>query len=274
MEERLFAFGKNWQNFLKSVNQERINIAKSSLTDFLQMDNLAEKRFLDIGCGSGLFSYAAFLLGAKEIVSFDIDPFSVKCCQYFYDQAKRPAHWKILTGSVLNKNFISKLGQFDIVYSWGVLHHTGDMWRAIKNSSQLVKEGGHYYIAIYNKVYRPLSSEAWLKIKKIYNRLPKIGKAFLDLSYIAVFFILRVIKLQNPVQYIRNYRSFRGMNFFTDVRDWLGGYPYEFATKDEIVSYMQTNSPDLRLKKIKETNSIGNNWFLFQHRRNQERGAA
>ncbi|MCZ6594898.1 MAG: 50S ribosomal protein L11 methyltransferase, partial [Bacteroidetes bacterium] len=115
-----FSFGKNWQNFLKSFNDDRVKTAELSITEFLQLRSLQGKSFLDIGCGSGLFSYAAFNLGAKQIVSFNLDPFSVECCNYLHKKADSPNNWDIYEGSILDYNFISKLSKFDIVYSWGV----------------------------------------------------------------------------------------------------------------------------------------------------------
>jgi 2-polyprenyl-6-hydroxyphenyl methylase/3-demethylubiquinone-9 3-methyltransferase len=148
-----FSFGKNWENFIKNyLNNERIDEAKKALTNFLGINSFNGKTFLDIGCGSGLHSFAAYKLKAKKIVSFDIDPFSVECTKYFFKIAGEPKNWKIYQGSILDKKFIQKLGKFDIVYSWGVLHHTGDMWNAIKNAASLVKKNGLFYIAIYNKV--------------------------------------------------------------------------------------------------------------------------
>jgi len=150
MEERKrFSFGKNWQRFLNSLNEDRSKSAELSLTDFLRLDDLQDKTFLDVGCGSGLFSYAAFRLGARKMVSFDLNPFSVACCRYLHDQANSPDHWEVHEGSILDGIFCSKLGRFDIVYAWGVLHHTGDMWRAMKNAAELVNDGGYYNIAIY-----------------------------------------------------------------------------------------------------------------------------
>jgi len=153
MKERTtFSFGKNWQIFLKGLSEDRFRNAELSLIEFLNMDDLKGKSFLDIGCGSGLFSYAAFTLRADKIVSFDVDPFSVECCKYLHKKANHPGNWKIYEGSILSNNFISQLQTFDIVYAWGVLHHTGNMWQAIKNSLQLVNDNGLYYISIYNKL--------------------------------------------------------------------------------------------------------------------------
>ncbi len=260
---KTFSFGKNWQRFLKSLDEDRIRIARESVTEFLGLPDLKDKTFLDIGCGSGLFSYSAHALGAQRVVSFDYDLFSVECCRYMHEKAGHPANWTIYHGSVLDQASLKTLRQFDVVYSWGVLHHTGDMWQAIKNAAGMVKPGGLFHITIYNAVKRPISAQSWLKIKKLYNRLPKPGKYFLEAVYAVAYILLELINLRNPFAQIRSYKSARGMDWYTDIRDWLGGYPYEFASKDEILQFMQTHFPGYRLTNLRTTTGSGVNWFLF-----------
>ena len=115
-EETTFSFGKNWQFFLKHLNEDRVKNAEISLTDFMDLNSLQNKNFLDIGCGSGLFSYAAYRLGAKSIVSFDADPFSVACCRYLKQKATMPAHWQIFEGSILDKDFIFTYRDYEKEY--------------------------------------------------------------------------------------------------------------------------------------------------------------
>ena len=259
-----FSFGKNWQLFLKSCNEDRIRIARESLQEFTRLQDFHGKTFVDIGCGSGLFSLGAFQLGAERIISVDVDAFSVQCCQYLHEQARCPANWEIMEGSVLDEKFLYRLGVFDIVYSWGVLHHTGNMWQAIRNAANLVKKGGLYYIAIYNKMGGSIGSDFWLKIKKVYNFGPGFLRPILEFFYTAALLLREVVRGRNPMGYIRNYQKERGMNLATDVKDWLGGYPYEFASVDDIKTFMKTNFPEFQLINLKTTGSIGNNWFLFR----------
>ena len=145
-----FEFGNNWRRFLRVLNDERIYESEKNLKDFLQSESLVDKTFLDIGCGSGLSSLAARRLGAK-VLSFDYDPQSVNCTRelkrrYF----ENDQNWEILSGSVLDPDYLKSLGSFDIVYSWGVLHHTGAMWDALENAKINTKVNGKLYIAIYN----------------------------------------------------------------------------------------------------------------------------
>jgi 2-polyprenyl-3-methyl-5-hydroxy-6-metoxy-1,4-benzoquinol methylase len=270
-QQQNFSFGRNWKNFLESLDEDRLDIAAESLTEFLGLSDLRGKSFLDIGCGSGLFSYAAFKLGAERIVSFDLDPFSVQCCRHLHDLADRPPNWEIHEGSILDKAFVSPLGNFDIVYSWGVLHHTGNMWESIINSGELVAPNGHYYIALYNKITSRRGSPAWvhsfwLWVKRLYNAHPLLGKFVLEPAAMGAYLAMVAARLENPVKHVRNYRSHRGMRWSTDATDWLGGYPYEFATVEEVFKFVSTKFPDFVLTNIKTTSGRGLNWYLFQRR--------
>lgn len=262
----VFPFGKNWQRFLSSIGEEQIGQACQSLKSFMEVPNLADKSFVDIGCGSGLFSYAAFLLGARQIVSIDIDPFSVSCVQYLHEKAGQPSHWTIHQGSALDAKFLSELGTFDIVYSWGVLHHTGRMWQAVKNSAGLVSAKGLYYIALYNKVEGRFGSRMWMRIKRFYNVSPKPVKWLIQLLFILIRHVGRnILRLKNPFEVLRNFGAGRGMRWRSDMIDWLGGYPYEYATVEEVFAFMKKGFPLFTLINIKTEPGLGNNWFLFRN---------
>lgn len=262
-----FEFGKNWTAFLAHLNEDRILKAEESLCEMLETGKLEGKRFLDIGSGSGLFSLAAKRLGA-EVRSFDYDPYSVACTaelknRYFPDDAS----WQIGQGSALDEEFLGSLGKFDVVYSWGVLHHTGKMWDALENASRLVENGGKLFIALYNDTGS--QADRWRWIKKTYCKLPKALRTPYTILAMLPDETKRLIgftikgKPFGYVEYLKNYRNGRGMNHWRDMVDWVGGYPYEVATPDEIFEFYKAKG--FRLTKLRTGGvGLGCNEFVFE----------
>ena len=257
-----FAFGRNWSRFLSVLTETRIRDAELSLRTMLEVEDLRGKSFLDVGSGSGLLSLAARRLGAT-VSSFDYDPQSVMCAhelrrRYFPDDA----HWHVEEGSVLNANYMDAKGQFDIVYSWGVLHHTGNMWQALENVSLSVAPAGQLYIAIYND--QGALSIWWRRVKKAYCS-GILGKAIVCgvlIPFLVVGGAARdVLGGRNP--FARYFRpTTRGMSAFYDWFDWLGGLPFEVATPEVILRFYRQRGFTLR-NLITVGGKAGNNEYVF-----------
>ncbi|HVU06053.1 MAG TPA: class I SAM-dependent methyltransferase [Polyangiaceae bacterium] len=270
--QQSYEFGRNWRTFIDGhLDDERIAEAVRSLQAFVGLHSLDGKTFLDIGCGSGLFSLAAHRMGAARIVSLDVDPDSVACTRELHAREGAPASWEVLHGSVLDESFMASLGEFDVVYSWGVLHHTGSMWVAIENAARAVRRGGLLYIAIYNRADgiglhsdgRVGSSRVWEAEKRFYNRLPEWGKRVMDYSAAAGMVGAYLVAGRNPIREIRSHKSMRGMSWMVDIRDWLGGYPYEYASVSEVFHFMKEKT-GFSLESLRSTNSLRCNEYLFR----------
>jgi 2-polyprenyl-3-methyl-5-hydroxy-6-metoxy-1,4-benzoquinol methylase len=268
---KVFEFGQNWKRFIRNYYDEsRLEEAKKSLIEFCGENTFMGKTFLDFGCGSGLFSLAALELGARSVLSIDIDPDSVASCNELKSKALIGEEWKIIQGSILDDGFINELGKYDFVYSWGVLHHTGSMWKAFENITKLLNPDGLLYIAIYNHADgfgffpdgRFGNSKLWLYEKRFYNWLSPSFQKVTD--YLAMFFMILIylILLRNPIKQIKNHKSLRGMSWSVDIKDWLGGYPYEYAKADEIFIFFKKRG--FHLENLKVNNGLLNNEFLLR----------
>jgi SAM-dependent methyltransferase len=261
-----FKFGRNWQTFVaEHLDPTRRRIAKDSITDLL--GDLSGRSFLDIGAGSGLFSLSAYELGAASVHSVDVDPDSVASCRNLRDAAGAPDNWTVEFGSILDDAVVERLEPADIVYSWGVLHHTGDMWTAIRNAAKLVKPGGTFCIAIYNTATdrRLLTSERWLKIKRTYVHAPRPVHWLMEQAWLGFWALDEVRNRRNPVKSAREYRQTRGMALKTDIVDWIGGYPYEHATADEIVGFCEREC-GMKSRRVIAMGpaDTGNSEFVFE----------
>lgn len=263
LEGKRFEFGKNWLSFIKTLNDERIKVAENSLCEFLNTNSLSGKTFIDIGSGSGLFSLAARRLDAK-VTSFDYDKSSVESTEILKNKYfPNDSNWEVKQGSVLDKPFLDSMGKFDIVYSWGVLHHTGSMWEAIGNAAEMVKPGGVFFIALYND--QGPTSKKWLRVKKMYNS-GIVGKSFISLVFITYYifnFIFYSLKQgKSPIKVYKEYKLKRGMSVYHDWHDWLGGLPFEVASNEKVVDFF--NSRNFSLKKIRTNNGLGCNQYIFE----------
>jgi 2-polyprenyl-6-hydroxyphenyl methylase/3-demethylubiquinone-9 3-methyltransferase len=263
-----FGFGANWERFARTIDDPQIESARRSLGEMLGDSVVSGGSFLDVGSGSGLFSLAAILLGAERVYSFDFDADSVRTTRSLRERHAPSSAWTITRGSVLDEEFMRRAGAFNVVYSWGVLHHTGDLWRALDLTVQAVAPGGWLFVSIYNDQGR--ASRRWRAIKRRYNQLP----AYMRAAYaILVMLPLELRALagcclrREPKAYLRAWTGYdgrpRGMSRWHDLIDWVGGYPFEVASPDAVFEFCSERG--LKLTRMTTCGGgPGCNQFVFR----------
>lgn len=268
-----FAFGSNWKHYLSSLQDANIDEAIRDLQRAIDEADLSSKTFLDAGSGSGLHSLAAYRLHAR-VTSFDQDHESIACAEYLRTRyAAASERWIIETGSLLNRAFCENLGQFDIVYCWGVAHHTGDMWKALDHVFGFVAPRGKVIVAIYND--QGFRSRIWRSIKQMHHRSPRPLKTLIVIAVGLQLFVqrlvmtslascLRLLRCDQPWLPFQNWLNEsrgRGMRWWTDLVDWVGGWPFEVAKPDEVFDFAKSRG--FQLERLTTTPGHGCNEFLF-----------
>jgi 2-polyprenyl-6-hydroxyphenyl methylase/3-demethylubiquinone-9 3-methyltransferase len=258
-----FQFGKNWMDYAeKNFSQERVDASKKHILDFIAGKDLHGLSFLDIGCGSGLHSMAALQAGARVIHGFDYDPDSVAATRYIRTKAGDPANWTVGQGSVLDDSFMEGMPQYDLVYSWGVLHHTGEVWHAIRNAAGRVKPGGGVlYRALYSADIQidPPRNSGWMSNGSTFRRAGSPGAAWIFWYILRFNLRWNILRIPAFLQDAYRYKKHRGMNILTDIRDWLGGWPMEFVYDADAVRYCEALG--FRLERM--VTGEANTEFLF-----------
>lgn len=260
-----FGFGENWMNYVETISEAMILASRNNLKALVNI-NFSNISFLDVGCGSGIHSLAAVLEGAK-VFSFDYDRDSVLASEKVREYKKISKElWHIEKGDILDLDYTSTLQKYDVVYTWGALHHTGKMWDAIHNTSTLVTEEGYLCIAIYND--QGWKSKFWWAVKYIYNKLPAglnkvyayiLGTAFILLNILKYTILLKPMKAIGP---LLKHNVGRGMNILHDMVDWYGGYPYEYASVEALNTFLKIRG--FIPTNIIETDTLGCNQILYK----------
>ena len=232
-----FAFGENWREFSSLITEERANDAVRSLARLFPEESLAGHSMLDIGCGSGLSMLSALRLGVRRVDGIDLDPASVETADRLLSGQYPSEVWSVKECSVFELESASPAA-YDIVYSWGVLHHTGSMWRAIKISCSMVRPDGRLCIALYRRT--PICG-LWSVEKRLYSRAPTWAQKAMRVIYKGIFFGGLLATGRSPSRYLANYKTARGMDWHHDVHDWLGGYPYESVTPEQVGKFLKQN---------------------------------
>jgi 2-polyprenyl-6-hydroxyphenyl methylase/3-demethylubiquinone-9 3-methyltransferase len=265
MSEDRFEFGKNWESYSQLIDEDRIAMATSRLVSLLGVRSLSGRSFLDIGCGSGLHALAALRLGAEGLLAIDFDPDSVATTRKVLERFWGKPNQSVRRLSVFDLDK-EGIGNFDIVYSWGVLHHTGDMNRAIRIAAAHVKPGGLFAVALYGKTR---FCGAWTKIKRWYVNASPGQRARAERIYVRLYGLYLLLRGKLLSTHIASYEKKRGMDFYHDVRDWIGGYPYESISPGELSGLLTPIGFELVRQNVRKRSGLfgsGNDEYVYRRR--------
>ena len=196
-----YEFGLNWKEFEAQLSEDAVEEATRSFARLLEPEEVAGRRVLDIGCGSGLHALAALRLGAASVTAIDIDEQSVETARQLLSRLAPDGPWTVERRSVFDSGTMPR---FDIVYSWGVLHHTGDMDRAVRMAADRVADGGLFCFALYRKTRL---CWAWRIEKRLYTNAPEWLRRALETAYKLAFRLGLAVTGRSFRAYVDNYVS-------------------------------------------------------------------
>lgn len=177
---------------------------------------------------------AALNLGAAEAIGIDVDRKSVDAARALLTHYNSSQRWIVEHKNLFD--FSTTDRRFPIVYSWGVLHHTGAMDSAIRHAASLVEPGGSLAIALYR---RTTFCRAWAIEKRLYASAPSTVQAVARGVWKTALCAKMLAGGANPLRQIAAMQS-RGMDWHHDVHDWLGGYPYESAEPSNVLALLES----------------------------------
>lgn len=167
-------YGPLWSVFNRKQNLE----AKSLLLNRINKNIFKNKNVLDAGCGGGRYSYAISTLNAKKVTAVDYGNMGLAVAKKNYKGVKNLSFKK---EDVLNLSF--KDSSFDVVFSNGVIHHTTNLKKGIKEIVRVCKKGGKIWLYLYS-----VGGVFWYS-RKLMNKLMK------KIPYSLSFNLLQLIQM-------------------------------------------------------------------------------
>ena len=133
--------------FFREVSERRYRV-ESHIAEFAGFHLWAGKRVLEIGCGIGSDA-EEFAKHGADYVGIDLSDQSVALCRNRFEVLGLEGQF--FNVDVTDLDTLKTLGEFDLVYSYGVIHHFPGIDDIIANIQQVVKPGGEFRYMVYAK---------------------------------------------------------------------------------------------------------------------------
>ncbi|MDZ4241557.1 MAG: class I SAM-dependent methyltransferase [Candidatus Omnitrophota bacterium] len=114
----------------------------------IHQDWFPGKEVLDAGCGNGRWTHGFLKLGAR-VTAVDYSDAALQHVRDSQSSLDMTSNLNLKKEDLLNISEDLRGKKFDLVFSWGVLHHTGDTHQALCNIAHLVKDNGVIYLYLY-----------------------------------------------------------------------------------------------------------------------------
>ncbi len=133
------------REFFDEVERVRYTI-QPFMRDLVGFDLFPGKRLLEIGCGLGT-DLLQFARGGALVTGVDLTPASIELVKACFALHGLPVHAQVADA----ENLPFEDNAFDVVYSFGVLHHTPDTQKALDEVYRVLKPGGKIILMLYHK---------------------------------------------------------------------------------------------------------------------------
>ena len=134
------------REYFDAIEDYRYNSDAPWLKDAVGFDHFQNKRLLEVGFGTGT-DLLQFARAGAVVTGVDITPRSIEIARRRFDVYGQRGEFLIGDGE--NLSFPDE--SFDVVYSFGVLHHTPDTQRAIREVHRVLRPGGKAIVMLYHR---------------------------------------------------------------------------------------------------------------------------
>jgi len=157
------------QQYFDEIEKKKYFV-EPHIKEFADFDKWKDKEVLELGCGIGTDSINFARAGAKLTI-IELSDKSLEICKRRFEVYNLKATF--ICGNIENiSEYINDDNKFDLIYSFGVIHHTVEPKKVINNVYNFLKEDGEFRFMVYSKISYKLF---WLMME---NNITDLSKGF------------------------------------------------------------------------------------------------